>query len=378
MITKYQQKKSALAKELESFLNINFKRDLASATPSDVRVFFIGKDLKGKTQVHVVDCPHLGDLGIFDCGCPCRLSWSTVQSYIGQMKTIFESEGRGKFWDEELQTGNPASSKILQLYLTAVKLEQAKSHITQKQAKPLFFGKLKLLSSFLERELSRYNITVHDKFILLRDQAFFKIQFFAGDRAHDLTQCLAQEIRRLSDDSGFLVSHTVGKTFRVDRPNEFTIKRVNDTVVCPVRGLELYVSECRKLDINLSTGYLFRTLSPCRKLVLDNPITSSALGDRFKKYLKTLNLYNGETLHGIRGACAITLASSGLTESAEKIMEHVGWFSKSSYDRYSRLSKMVDNNSVATLFSKVADANPQHISTLYDMSGDKQLLPKAF
>lgn len=126
---------------MESFLNINFKRDLASATPSDVRVFFIEKDLKGKTQVHVVDCPHLGDLGIFDCGCPCRLSWSTVQSYIGQMKTIFESEGRGKFGDEELQTGNPASSKILQLYLTAVKLEQAKSHTTQKQAKTVIFWK---------------------------------------------------------------------------------------------------------------------------------------------------------------------------------------------------------------------------------------------
>lgn len=59
-------------------------------------------------------------------------------------------------------------------------------------------------------------------------------------------------------------------------------------------------------------------------------------------------------------------------------MEHVGWFSKSSYDRYTRLSKMVDNNSVATLFSKVADANPQHISTLYDMSGDNNYFLKRF
>lgn len=37
------------------------------------------KDKKGRTQVHVIGCEHLGKLGIFPCSCPCRLSAETVQ-----------------------------------------------------------------------------------------------------------------------------------------------------------------------------------------------------------------------------------------------------------------------------------------------------------
>lgn len=170
----------------------------------------------------------------------------------------------------------------------------------------------------------------------------------------------------------------IGKTFRADRTNEFTVKRVNDLSICPVLGLEKYVNESKTLNINLGNGYLFRALSASRKVVLDNPVTSAAMSDRFKKYLSAVIIFEGETLHGLRGACAITLASTGAGESVEKIMGHVGWFSKSSFKRYSRLSQMVNNNSVASMFSAVADTDTSHVSAMFDQYGNKHCLSRAF
>ncbi|VDI23459.1 Hypothetical predicted protein [Mytilus galloprovincialis] len=67
----------------------------------------------------------------------------------------------------------------------------------------------------------------------------------------------------------------------------------------------------RALGVDLRVGYLFSTLSKNQKDVTDNPVSSNAMYDRLRKYLKKLDIYDGETPHGIRGACAITLALSG-------------------------------------------------------------------
>lgn len=151
--TNYIKKKSKLVKDFELFLDSHTDNDISSATPSDLRVFLIDKDKNGKTQVHVTFCPFVGELGIHDCGCPCRLSWGTVQSLIGQFKIIFEQAGRTDKWNEEIGLGNPDFSIMINRYFNAVKLEQAKAHVSQKQAKPLFLDKLKVLCSYLEDQL---------------------------------------------------------------------------------------------------------------------------------------------------------------------------------------------------------------------------------
>ena len=66
---------------------------------------------------------------------------------------------------------------------------------------------------------------------------------------------------------------------------------------------------------------------------------------RLQMYLKVLNIFEGETIHGIRGGCATTMMSSGIASSKE-VMDHIGWFSKSSLDRCSRINKLVDAGSV--------------------------------
>lgn len=90
------------------------------------------------------------------------------------------------------------------------------------------------------------------------------------------------------------------------------MKRVNEVSICPVLDLEKYVNESKKTETLISgMATCLGLLSASRKVVLDNPVTSAAMSDRFKKYLSAVKIVEGETLHGLRGACAIALAATG-------------------------------------------------------------------
>jgi len=71
------------------------------------------KDKDGKTPVHSINCPYLGSKDGQFCKCPKRLAFGTVQSLVGQLKSIFENHGRGRVWNETLCMGNPAASNSL-------------------------------------------------------------------------------------------------------------------------------------------------------------------------------------------------------------------------------------------------------------------------
>ena len=66
--------------------------------------------------------------------------------------------------------------------------------------------KLTQLSQYLEGELVRSKSKL-DRFILARDQAYFKLVFFSGDRPGDLGQVKIPEILRFPNDDGFLFNH---------------------------------------------------------------------------------------------------------------------------------------------------------------------------
>ena len=64
--------------------------------------------------------------------------------------------------------------------------------------------------------LEREGINLTELYVVARDQALFKMQFFAGDRASDIGMTIGQEIKILEDGSGLFVNHTYGKTLRSD------------------------------------------------------------------------------------------------------------------------------------------------------------------
>ena len=79
--TNYAKQKDSLRKEFEAFLaSLPGHITLATVTPRDICRFLVFKDKNGKTQIH-----RNGQAGRYTCGCPIRLSYKTVDSYIGKL-----------------------------------------------------------------------------------------------------------------------------------------------------------------------------------------------------------------------------------------------------------------------------------------------------
>ena len=330
--TCYSKQKASLQRELENFLSsLPGSISVSTVTPRDICRFLVHKDKNGKTQVHRNGCPHLGKRGTFDCACPLRLSYKTVDSYIGKLRAIFHAIGRDGEWDRRLGLGNPAADKSVKDYLRLVTAEQLQARVTPKQASPFFVDKLAQLSDYIDRNLQSPNITPTQRFILARDQAYFKAVFFSGDRPGDMGLVKVPEILRFPNDDGFLFNHVWGKTLRDGDNNVFGIKRNPQTKICPVQGIEHYMAVAQQLRIDLTRGYLFRPTTP-QGGILDAPFSSTAAEARLKGYLREMGSDDGETLHGFRAGCAITLALSGAELS--EIMDHVGWTRRHTALRY--------------------------------------------
>ena len=137
--TRYSKQKDSLQKELEAFLSaLPGHISLATVTPRDLCRFLIYKDRNGKTQVHHNSCQFMGQRGKHACGCPLRLAFKTVDSYIGKLRAIFHAIGRDGEWDKRLGLGNPAADKSVKDYLRSITAEQLQARVTPKQATPLF------------------------------------------------------------------------------------------------------------------------------------------------------------------------------------------------------------------------------------------------
>ena len=149
-----------LAFVLESLLfSLPGHKSLSAAMPIDVCRLLAWKDKDRKTKVHKVHCAFRGQKGASHCNCPSRLSYNTVDSYIGKLRAVFKKIGRQNDWDVSLGLGNPAASLPVKEYLKSVTAEQLEARIIPKQATPLFVNKLLLLSRHLDRTLKEPNLS---------------------------------------------------------------------------------------------------------------------------------------------------------------------------------------------------------------------------
>lgn len=106
---------------------------------------------------------------------------------------------------------------------------------------------------YIEREFSRPDLSLREKFVLIRDQAIFKIQFFAVDSISDVCNILSQEVKKLQDNSGFVFNHTYGKTLRgYGKSNTFVLKRSHYKTICDVVGLEKCYNWSKENKVDLS------------------------------------------------------------------------------------------------------------------------------
>ncbi len=350
---KYETKKCALAEKMEAFFEGTGK-SIATATPRDVRRFLVDRESAGKTIKHTVNCPLLGS-DKSECRCPRGMALGTVKSLVGQMRAIFCQEGRGELWDSVRNQGNPAAAGEIKKHIKCVGDETAMSHVTPKQARPMFIDKLRCMSQYLGEELSWEDISLKKRFVYLRDRAFFLVQFFTGDRCGDLAGILMQDMRKMRGDDGLVIRQTVGKTLRGGSAQTLFIMRNADDVICPVRAVESYMTGVRHMGIQLDTGYVFRQVTN-EGYVLETPVAYQEMYDHLKTYLNKLRLWEGETPHGIRGGAAITLLLTGAAQSNSEIMAHGGWKSAEVARHYSREADFVQKSTVATALTTVTAA----------------------
>ena len=121
------------------------------------------------------------------------------------------------------------------------------------------------LSHILDKKLLSDKLSSIEMFVLMRDQAFFKTLFFSGDRAGDLGQVKTPEILRFPDGDGLLFNHIWGKTLHDGSSNLFGLRRNKNPDICPVRAIDLYVGFAKRIGINLTGGFLFRSVFRWRR-----------------------------------------------------------------------------------------------------------------
>ncbi|XP_069131386.1 integrase/recombinase xerD homolog [Argopecten irradians] len=340
--------------------------------PTDVCRFLVWYDSKGKTQIHCQVCPNVGKHGIFSCGCPKGIAATTLSVLVCTLTNILEFAGRGKYWDEYSNTGNPVLSSCVREYMKSVKVEQAKARILPKQSKPLFIRKIRLIVSYIYTKLRNGDtfLSLREKFTLVRDQALIKLQFFADDRASDMSNLLVQDLKRLPDGTGYAICHTFGKSLRGGdgKNNGFVIKRCSEGRVCPVEGVELYINKCKEWGVDLTAGYLFRPVTE-NGVVLTEALSYSAIYERLKLYLQLCGIDEGETPHSLRAGCAVTLATLGVVDRTQ-LKGHMGWASDNMVDYYSRATRLYDSDVVASALasSVTSDQAEKGYAQLGDLS----------
>ena len=338
--TRYATQKDRLRCDFEKFLadrsdcppgRLATASSLEVASAMDVIRFLHHRDKGGRTQVHVMECVNFGKSGLHDCGCPRHFAAGTVDSYVGMLRAIFNSIGRfGK--------SNPCDSDDVKSWVKACALEQQRHRVPVKQARPTFSTHLRLLVKEIMLQLANLPSSAAFfplRFLLLRDWAFFLVQWFAGDRAGDLGRALTKEVVRL-DDGSLLFNHTVGKTIRSADGHLLVVPQVQEEPdLCPVAAFDRYVAACKDAGVDLRCGYLFPPLTPPRLLSIRNvPLSSSAATKRLRTYLPDSDL----TAHGARAGCAITLLMLGATN--ETVMEHCRWATATVARHYTKLERV--------------------------------------
>ena len=135
------------------------------------------KDSFWKTKVHDIKCKYLGQKDVSECLCPKRLASGTVENIIQQLLSVFDDNGFGRKWDILTKSRNPVAAPVVKEYLNLIKEEQASDHVLPKQAKPIFLPKIKTMCSFIDREIKSAGLSMRERYVLFRDQAWLKLKF---------------------------------------------------------------------------------------------------------------------------------------------------------------------------------------------------------
>ena len=135
----------------------------------------------------------------------------------------------------------------------------------------------------------------------------------------------------------------------------FAVKRSENLTICAVQKFMLYLTICRLIRIDISSGYVLRATTKTGH-VSDKPFTGSSVYNRFKRYLKDVGRDEGEPPHSFRAGCSITLELLGVPKS--EVAKHLGWRTVGMVDHYNDLAKNMQSGHSAEVLSSSSSAAP--------------------
>ena len=347
--TKYDKETDSVMKKFEIFVssrwdNAKKRASIYEAIPADVVDFLIWKDtteLKGRTYVHVIECPLLGLESATECGTEgCGFRHTAQSLRVGQVEKLkkgFRELGVVRPWDPETASGNPADARDVKVFIKFVEVEQAKAGIRRKKAAIILKEEVNTLLVGMTALLCVVGISDEETFVILLFRAVFAIAFSSTKRGDALSYLLVTECLRCSSGKGLTLNFAFDKTLRGQTWQAFGVARSSDPLCfCPVRFLDEYVDFAKRKGYPMKGSFLFFLMKNGQKCRL----LPQQMTDALKKYLAMFGLpVEGKTMHSFRSGGAVTKILEG--ESLAQVMGDAFWKTEAVARDYMRLEQVL-------------------------------------
>ncbi|CAC5375853.1 unnamed protein product [Mytilus coruscus] len=116
--------------------------------------------------------------------------------------------------------------------------------------------------------------------------------------------------------------------------------------IVPKHAKPIIINKVRSIAV-----YISRIITESGR-VLEKHVSYCSIYERFRGYLITLGIFEGETPHSMRAGCAIMLALSDNNANTQGLMSHIGWKSERMAHYYTRASTVKDASHVECNLAK--------------------------
>jgi integrase len=346
--------RARLAVEFSEFLDQQGDNSTISlAVPADVILFAIAKDARGtgKTLVHTPECRLSGGHTLKhqtgSCECPVRLKHSSVVQFVNALKHAFDDLGRIGRWIASTGTGNPVTHSSVADYLAAIKTEQSAAGVLTVRAVPLLRSKLRLLIDRMRLEAACAK-SLWDRANAMRDTAWFLVAWAGLARSKQLTTLMNSELDKSAGASVWRLGFTKTKTCRSGTEQPIYLRKDVDKLLCAIRALDAWISFARsQLYWDMEFGYVFSPIVKEGSLLIRGrgPPARNTQAVHLASRLHRYNMYEKETLHGLRASGAIDLYFGGAT--VEQVARAGHWASEDMAMWYMGISKVEQAHSMS-------------------------------
>ena len=322
---------------------------ILDADDMDVLEFLMFKNVSGsgKTFVHGQDCEHLGTYEQFsDCKQNCgnfHAAESMRSGIISMLRKGLTTLGLVGEWDAERAVGNPAASNLVKQYQLMIREEQAKAGITQKSAAILMREDIVKLLQRMSAWLMNPNLTVDERYKMMRDMAFIAVVFATGKRCDDLANLLVSQMVRFPNGRGIMFGFQFGKTLRDGTRQMFGLQPDDVTPeICAVRLLDDFDEFTRKAGIETRGNRLFTKIKNGRRILGNIP--TDYLTERLRKYLKKADIEVNQgrlvvSIHSLRAGGPASKLLEG--DHLKKVMFEAYWKNPKTAWRYIKLLEVL-------------------------------------